>query len=152
MPDSLPPILLEVETAASPANVWSALTEPERIADWFTEASPLGQVGSEYRLDFGDGSIVEGVITELEPGHHFSHTWAWADADAESDPNSHPSGPLQSTLVSWSVEAIPGGGSRVTLTHDGWTEAGLDETARDDHEGYWVGYLDDLAAILEPDG
>ncbi len=133
----LPPIVLEIETAAPPDEAWAALTVPERIAEWFTDASPLGSVGTAYRLDFGDGSVVEGVVTELEPGRRFAHTWAWTDAE-----------PGQETDVSWSVEPLEGGGSRVTLVHAGWTEAGLDESARDDHEGYWIGYVDDLAAVL----
>ena len=51
--------------------------------------------------------------------------------------------------MSWEVVALPGGGSRITLRHDGWTEAGADEATRDDHAGYWDGYLDDLADLLE---
>ena len=137
MTTALPPIVLEIETAAQPPDAWAALTVPERIVEWFTDASPLGPVGTAYRLDFGDGSVVEGVVTELEPGRRFAHTWAWADAE-----------PGQQTVVSWSVEPLAGGGSRVTLVHDGWTEAGLDASAREDHEGYWIGYLEDLAAVL----
>ena len=141
MADTLPPIVLEIVTSASPAEAWAALTEPERIADWFTDASPLGEVGTTYRLDFGGGSVVEGIVTQLVPGHRFAHTWAWADVD-----------PRQETVVSWTVEPSAGGGALVRLVHDGWAEAGVDEAARDDHEGYWSGYLDDLAAILEPAG
>ena len=55
-------------------------------------------------------------------------------------------------MVTWTVEPLPGGGTRVKLVHDGWAEAGVDEASRDDHEGYWSGYLDDLVAILEPAG
>jgi uncharacterized protein YndB with AHSA1/START domain len=143
MPGLLPPIVLAIETSASPAEAWAALTIPERVAEWFTDASPLGSVGTAYRLDFGDGSIVEGVVTELEPGRRFAYTWAWADAEAEAG---------QQTLVSWSVEPLDAGGSRVTLVHEGWTEAGLDEATRDDHQGYWAGYVEDLAAILERAG
>jgi len=140
MPPALPPIHLEIEIPSSPADAWAALTVPERIAEWFTDASPLGAVGTAYRLDFGDGSMVEGVVTELEPGRRFAYNWAWADAEAG-----------EQTVVSWSVEPLAAGGSRVTLVHGGWSEAGLDETARDEHEGYWVGYLEDLAAVLETD-
>lgn len=139
MVDTLPPIVLSIETAASAAEAWAALTEPERIADWFTGASALGEVGTEYRLDFGDGSVVQGIITELDTGRRFAHTWAWAETDRR-----------QETAVTWTVEPLPGAGARITLVHDGWAEAGLDASARDDHEGYWSGYLDDLAAILEP--
>ena len=134
--EPLPPIVLTIETPASPGDAWAALTEPERITDWFTEASPLGDVGDTYRLDFGDGSVVEGVIQRVEPGRAFAHTWVWVGVE-----------PVQETVVTWSVEPADGG-ARVTLTHDGWAEAGLDEAARDDHEAYWSGYLDDLMDIL----
>lgn len=138
MATTLPPIVLEIETPAPPAEAWAAVTVPERVAEWFTDASPLGGVGSAYRLDFGDGSIVEGVVTELEPGRRFSHTWAWPD----SEPGEH-------TVVSWAVDPLEDGGCKVTLTHDGWSAAGLDASAREDHEGYWIGYLEDLKAFLE---
>jgi uncharacterized protein YndB with AHSA1/START domain len=141
MASTLPPIVLEIESAAPPAEAWAALTDPERVAEWFTEASPVGAVRTAYRLDFGDGSVVDGVVTELEPGRRFAHTWAWADAE-----------PGQQTVVSWSVDPLETGGSRITLVHDGWAEAGLDASARDEHEGYWSGYLDDLAAVLVGDG
>jgi uncharacterized protein YndB with AHSA1/START domain len=137
MIDTLPPIILEIVTPASPDAAWAALTDPEQVVEWFTDASPLGEVGDVYRLDFGEGSVVEGIIREVEPGHRFVHTWAWADAL-----------PRQETVVSWTVEAVPGGGGRITLVHDGWSEAGADSAARDDHEAYWSGYLDDLVEIL----
>ena len=131
------PIDLTVETQAPPARVWSALTEPRDVAEWFTEASHLGRVGDPYRLDFGEGSVVEGVITELEPGRRFAYTWTWSDAE-----------PHEETLVAWTVSPLDEGGTEIRLVHDGWAEAGLDGTVRDDHEGYWVGYLEDLAAVL----
>jgi uncharacterized protein YndB with AHSA1/START domain len=136
MIETLPPIVLTIDTAASPADAWAALTEPDRIAQWFTDAPPLGEVGDPYRLDFGEGSVIDGVVRLVEPGRRFAHTWVWRDVD-----------PRQETLVTWSVDPI-GDGSRVTLVHDGWAEAGVDDAARDDHEAYWSGYLDDLAAIL----
>lgn len=137
MNDTLPPIVLEIQTVVTPDEAWSALTEPSRVAEWFTDVSPLGEVGDPYRLDFGDGSVVDGVVRDVESGRRFAHTWAWLDA-----------APRQETLVTWTVEALPTGGTRILLVHDGWSEAGADEAIRDDHEGYWSGYLDDLAAIL----
>jgi uncharacterized protein YndB with AHSA1/START domain len=135
--ESLPPIVLAIETPATPADAWAALTEPDRIVEWFTDASPLGAVGDPYRLDFGDGSVVLGVVRLVEVGQRFAHTWVWADVE-----------PSHETEVSWSIEPLDEGGSRVTLIHAGWAEAGADEAIRDDHEAYWSGYLDDLAAIL----
>ena len=139
--ETLPPIIVEFETPATPVEAWAALTEPDLVAEWFTDASPVGSVGDVYRLDFGDGSVVEGVIRAIERGHQFAYTWAWADAD-----------PPTETLVTWTVETLVDGTGRVTLVHDGWAEAGADPTTRADHEGYWAGYLDDLEALLAEGG
>ena len=132
------PIQLGFTTPAPADLVWIYLTDPERVEQWFTVASPLGSIGNTYRLDFGDGSVVEGPITALDPGRGFAHRWAWLDID-----------PRQETTVRWTVEALGSGGSRVGLVHDGWSEAGADEAIRDDHEAYWSGYLDDLEDVLE---
>lgn len=133
----VPPIDIAIETAADPSAAWLAISEPGRITEWFTDASPLGEVGAPYRLDFGDGSVVSGELLAIEPGAGFSHTWAWEGAE-----------PGTATRVAWSVEALPGGGSRIRLVHDGWDEAGAGRSDRDDHEEYWTGYLDDLRDML----
>jgi uncharacterized protein YndB with AHSA1/START domain len=131
------PIDLSVDVPVPPADAWRAVTDPARIAEWFTDASPLGPVGSPYRLDFGEGSIVGGVVLEVHDGRSFSHSWRWEGADD-----------AETTTVTWSVAPLDGGGSRIRVVHGGWEEAGLDASARDDHEGYWTGYLEDLRGIL----
>ncbi len=131
------PIDLVLVTGADPELVWRTLTEPERIALWFTDASRLGAVGDAYRLDFGDGSVVSGEVLAVEPGRSFAHTWAWSGGE-----------PGEITRVAWNVEPHLGG-SRIHLVHDGWNDAGLDGSARDDHERYWSGYLDDLRDVLD---
>lgn len=91
------PIVLALEVPVRAAIAWRHLSEPDLVATWFTDASPLGEA----------------------------------------------------TLVTWTVADLPGGGSRIELVHDGWTEAGLGDAIREDHEAYWSGYLDDLRDILE---
>lgn len=137
-PQPVTPIRLVLRSAAPAPVAWAHLTDPELVRTWFTEASPLGDVGDTYRLDFGDDSVVEGAVRELEPGRRFAHGWAWLDAE-----------PRLETLVTWTVQPAEGGGSEILLVHDGWGGAGADEALRDDHEAYWSGYLDDLADILE---
>ena len=130
------PIDRTVRTAADPETAWRTITEPERIVLWFSDASPLGPVGSPYRIDFGDGSVATGTVVAVEPGRRFVHTWSWEGIE-----------PAEVTRVEWSVEPLPEGGSLVRLVHDGWETAG-GETARDEHDGYWAGYLEDLADVL----
>ncbi|MEX2184426.1 MAG: SRPBCC domain-containing protein [Chloroflexota bacterium] len=131
------PIDLSIETAAAPGQAWATLTDPALVATWFTDASPVRRVGDAYRLDFGDGSVVEGIVMELDPVRRLAYTWSWVGAEAHEE-----------TLVMWTVEEREKGGSAIRLVHDGWAEAGLDASARDDHAGYWAGYLEDLAAVL----
>ncbi len=137
-PPSISPIELEIRTAADPAAVWRTITDPGRIALWFTDASPLGPVGAPYRLDFGDGSVVVGEVLAVEPGRRFAHSWAWEGAE-----------PGARTTVEWTVGPLADGGTLVRLIHGGWDAVDGGGAARDDHEGYWTGYLDDLRDVLD---
>jgi uncharacterized protein YndB with AHSA1/START domain len=130
------PIKLVVETPADAELAWETITDPDRIVEWFTEATSLGRPGDPYRLDFGD-SAVEGTILSVDPGRAFAYTWSWEGTEEGSD-----------TQVSWTVESLSSGGSRITLEHTGWPETTPDDTARADHLGYWEAYLEDLAALL----
>lgn len=132
------PIRLSIRTALPADRAWAYLVDPGCVEEWFTAASPVGAVGDLYRLDFGEGSVVEGRIVDVVPGRRFAHRWAWLDAD-----------PRQETLVSWTVADLGSDGAEIELVHDGWTEAGAEVTERDDHEAYWSGYLDDLRDLLE---
>jgi len=131
------PIEIIVETGAKPELVWRTLVEPERVALWLTDASAPRNVGEPYRLDFGDATVVRGEVVTFEPGRVFAHTWAWEGADER-----------EITRITWTIEAVAGG-STIRLVHDGWAEAGMDPSVRDDHERYWSGYLDDLRDVLE---
>jgi uncharacterized protein YndB with AHSA1/START domain len=130
------PIQLTVETPADADLAWETITDPDRIAEWFTDATPLGRPGDPYRLDFGDSSV-EGAVVSVNPGRGFAYTWAWEGSEDGAE-----------TVVSWSVLPLPAGGSAITLEHGGWPETTSDDTTRDDHLGYWEAYLEDLAALL----
>ena len=135
---TVPPICLVATLPVTPEVAWAYLTMPEHVAEWFTDASEVGEVGSPYRLDFGEGSVVEGPVVALDPGRTFAHRWAWLDAE-----------PRQETLVTWTIRPRESGGSELELVHSGWDEAGADVAIRDDHEAYWSGYLDDLRDLFE---
>src|SRR2546427_7948350 len=132
MTDALEPIRLSIETPADPETAWAAITDPDRIAEWFTDASPLGAVGDPYRLDFGD-SAVDGHVLAVEPGRHFAHSWSWDGAD-----------PSDQTVVSWTVEPLGRGGARSVLQHAGWADRG--GTPPGDHPRHLEAYPHELAA------
>jgi uncharacterized protein YndB with AHSA1/START domain len=130
------PIVLSIETPADPETAWEAITDPDRVAEWFTDVSEIGMAGDPYRIDFGD-SAVEGVIVDVQPLLRLAYTWRWEGAEAD-----------EQTLVAWTVEAVSDDGTRITVEHTGWPATTADDTTRDDHAGYWQAYLEDLEALL----
>jgi uncharacterized protein YndB with AHSA1/START domain len=134
------PIHLQRRTRVPRATAWVAITDPAVVARWFADVSQLGQVGDAYRIEFGDGTGVTGTVLALELGRRFAHSWRW-EGDDEA----------RTTRVTWAVEPMSSGGSRIVLEHDGWSRPGLAPSDRDDHEAYWEQYLDNLRELLDPD-
>ena len=92
--------------------VWAALTIPERIADWFTEAELDLRLGGHYRLRFAwEDYAISGVIVELEPLRRLAHTWPDKD---------HPD-----SVVRYELEP-DGDGCRLTLTQTALGRAHMD--------------------------
>ena len=134
MPTSIAPLVIRAEVSTDPAATWDALTDPTLVPQWFTHATPVGAVGDPYELDFGGGDVMRGTILEVVPGERLVYSWGWGETS-----------PDKRTRVIWTI-AISQDGTLVTLTHDGWTGAGLAAAERDEHARYWEGYL---AALVE---
>jgi uncharacterized protein YndB with AHSA1/START domain len=135
MPGSrMQPMVIRAELATDRDATWAALTDPALVERWFTHATPVGAVGDTYELDFGGGDVMRGTVLEVVPGERLAYSWGWGD------------GPdVVRTRVCWDL--APGeDGTLVTLTHDGWSEAGLSAKDRDEHAAYWEGYV---AALVE---
>jgi len=61
---------------ASPAEVWEALTEPERLEEWFaSEASLDARPGGEGVFRWGDGDERRAVVREVEPEERLVLDW-----------------------------------------------------------------------------
>jgi uncharacterized protein YndB with AHSA1/START domain len=61
---------------ASPAEVWEALTEPERLEEWFAnEVSLDARPGGEGVFRWGDGDERRAVVRELEPEERLVFDW-----------------------------------------------------------------------------
>jgi len=60
-----------------PADLWSALTDPERVPRWFLPISGDLRVGGRYQLEGNAGGTVE----ECEPPRRLRVTWEFGDGD-----------------------------------------------------------------------
>ena len=55
--------------------VWAAITEPERIADWFatTSLAPDLRVGAKLTISFGPDDTMVAEVVALEPPRLFAY-------------------------------------------------------------------------------
>lgn len=91
--------------------VWAAITEPERIADWFTEVVIDPRVGGVYHLRFPNENFeMIGEIVAFEPPRLLVHTWPHEDHE--------------DSLVRYEL-APDGEGCRLTLTETLVSRKGL---------------------------
>src|SRR5438105_12776618 len=66
----------EIVFPASPAEVWEALTVPERLEEWFaTEVELDAQPGGEGVFRWGDGDERRAVVREAEPEERLVLDW-----------------------------------------------------------------------------
>ena len=71
----------EIVFPASPAEVWEALTEPERLEEWFaTEVELDARPGGTGVFRWGDGEERRAVVREAEPEERLVLDW---DDDGE---------------------------------------------------------------------
>lgn len=137
-----PSLTLRRRLKASPAKVFSAWTEPEKIMQWFgpgavrcTQAQFEPRVGGRYMIAAtapdGEKHQVGGVIREFVPNKKLVYTWAWHST------------PERESLVTVEFKA-DGDGTLLTLTHEQF----FDDHARDRHQHGWSGALDKLEAFI----
>jgi uncharacterized protein YndB with AHSA1/START domain len=69
-------ITFERRYDASPAEVWAALTEPERLARWLAPA----EIGDTVRIDFGNDVVTGRVLVRDEP-RVLEYEWRFAGED-----------------------------------------------------------------------
>ena len=97
----------EIVLPADRAEVWHALTDPERLADWFANDVELElRPGGEARFAWDNGEERHATVTELEPGERLAFSW-------------EDEGEVEFTL------ADAAGGTRLTVveTAPAWTTA-----------------------------
>jgi uncharacterized protein YndB with AHSA1/START domain len=66
----------EIVVPTDPEEVWSALTEPERLEEWFANDVELEAVpGGEGTFRWDDGEERHAIVEEVDPERRFVFTW-----------------------------------------------------------------------------
>lgn len=129
-------IIKELTIAATPGRVFSALTQQDEIAHWWTDdLSIRPEVGSlaEFRFHQWGACALQFEIAELDANENIS--WTSRQGPAGWD----------GTSVTWQL--IPDGhGTRLIFTHDGFAQA--DELYKQTR-GNWEYFLSSLKSYLE---
>lgn len=137
-----PSLTLKRRYNASPAKVYAAWTDPQKIAQWF---GPPGikdvsaecdlRIGGRYTIaafsDDGERHQVGGIYREIVANEKLVFTWAWHST------------PERESLVTVALKP-DADGTLLTLTHEQF----FDEAARDRHRQGWSGALDKLETYL----
>lgn len=139
-----PSLTLRRRLKASPAQVFAAWTDSQKIVRWFGPAEAVAdsvsaemdvRVGGRYRIRFttmdGEQHEVGGVYREVVPHRRLVFTWAWHTT------------PERESLVTVTLTE-DGDGTLLTLHHEQF----FDEPARDRHLRGWTGALDKLERIF----
>jgi uncharacterized protein YndB with AHSA1/START domain len=147
-------IVTEIEIAAPAERVFSALTDPKQLMQWwrgedsctaklwevdpraggrwrFKTAEPNPEISVNGVSDFR----ANGEILEYDPPRVLAYTWIanWHD---------HPG---RTTVVRWELTPV-GKITRVKVTHSGLAE---EPQARKDYSGGWPGVVDFLRTFIE---
>jgi uncharacterized protein YndB with AHSA1/START domain len=129
---------------APPEVVFRTLTDEKELVQWMPEEA---RMGGEYRFKYrwaekGIESSVSGRIIEFVPGRRLSYTW---EVDARG--SGLGSGKVEwrtketrpQSIVSWNLEELPGGRTKVTLV-----QSGLDARFSQDAENGWTHFMAQL--------
>ena len=117
------------EYATDVADLWQALTSPERLARWLSPASGEFRLGGEVVVDFDDDPA-RFVVRRCEPPTRLAVDWVH---DAQ-----------HSTSVTVAIEALDGERCRLVLDHDG-----LSAAQAPDYAAGWHAHLDVMGALLD---
>ena len=134
---------------AEPKVIFSALTEPEKITEWFQDEANLDkwaggkiilvtrkEIHPDWKLD--RDYCMEGIIKEFVPNKRLSYSWKFDD---------RPDFP--ETVVTWDLEQINSNITRLKLAHIGFTGKEKGNFSLESHSQGWSEALDKLAKYCE---
>ncbi len=139
--DATPRLVYQIIIKAPQARVWAAITTPEFTSRYYYGSTLQTDltVGSPFTYHLPNGApIVEGEVVASEPPTRLVHTYhaRW--------PPMHQDAP---TKVTWELESMPGGVTKVTVVHEDFQ--GETATYTGLQGGGWAWILSNLKTLLE---
>ncbi len=125
----------QLELTASPDTVFDALTTTAGLTAWWTPASGSGLAGGELTFHFGPGSAAVMRVDKAEPG--VGVRWTNVACMVED---------WVGTTISFDLEPLPSGGTRVHFRHGGLTPK---LECFDDCKSGWDHFIPSFAAYAE---
>jgi uncharacterized protein YndB with AHSA1/START domain len=127
---------MELLVPGTPERVWEALATGPGYAAWFVKGEIEPRVGGTFRLDFGEGAVSSGDVTQWEPPHQFGYVErGW-----------EPGAPPVATEIT--VAARSGGECVVRMVHSLFTSSDAWDDQVEGFERGWPGFFAVLRLYL----
>ncbi|WP_110513722.1 ArsR/SmtB family transcription factor [Herpetosiphon llansteffanensis] len=139
--EAKPKLVYQTIIKASQQQVWDAITKPEFTSRYYygcTVETTL-EVGSPFNYQRSNGApIVEGEVLVADAPNRLVHSYhsLWAPMNADAP-----------TKVTWELEAMPNGITKVTVVHEDFE--GETATYQGLNSGGWTWILSNLKTVLE---
>ena len=135
-----------IRIAASIEKVWSAVTDPAHISQWFCVTVLDGSgAGASGTITFPDYGAVPLRVEAIDEPRMVSYRWGNDDA-ADSRPDEIDE--ATSTVVTFTLEPIESG-TQLTVVETGFEKTSNPLANVRDHGTGWTDELDKLVALLE---
>ena len=126
----------EIFIEAPVERVWEHISDPMKIAGWLMPNDFEARVGKAFSMDCAEQGKIACVVKEVVVPRKLVYTFQSQTTRVE-------------TVVCFTL-AEEGGGTRLTLVHEGWDALPPDQSGIADlFGGGWDGYLKGLQAKLE---
>ena len=139
--DSKPQLVYQIIINAPPERVWEAITTSEFTSRYYYGSTLTTDltVGSPFTYHMPNGApVVEGAVVASEPPNRLVHTYhsLWPPMNQDAP-----------TRVTWELESMPGGVTKVTVVHEGFQ--GQTATYTGLQSGGWAWILSNMKTLLE---
>jgi len=130
---------------APPEVVFKALTDEKELVRWMPQEARMDpRLGGEYEFKYrwaekGLHSVATGKILELIPNKRLSYTYVLTRSGSGTSEADSLFPDVTNSVVTWTLDALPDGKTRVTMVHSGLTKEAYERF--DGAWGYWTGQL-----------